>query len=117
MNKLNLSQGVIKMEDLGEKANLIKDKIIGLVKFSEDIALQVIDSTATVAKAGFEAIQAVSDKANTVILDIAKKSIGTGITLNEEMREAVKTIIKSRVNEAVQISNKLRDLLSHHQQS
>lgn len=105
------------MENLSEKANLLKDKIIGIVKFSEDIALQVIDSTATVAKAGFEAVQAVSDKANTVVLDIAKKSIGTGITLNEEVRGAVKTIIRSSLSEVFQVSNKLRDLLSHHQQS
>ncbi len=90
-----------------ENPGVIKDGILGIVKFSESIAIQSIESARTVITAGLESVEAISDKANVVILNSTRKALETRSVICKEAGESVKNIIEDTIKNAKEIFESL----------
>ncbi len=86
-----------------ENPGIIKDSLIGIVKFSENVAIQAIESTKTVINFGLESADAINDKANTVILNSFRKTLDTGNILGSEARESLKNMVKDTIRNTKEI--------------
>lgn len=86
-----------------DNPEIIKDRIIGIVKFSENVAIQAIESAKTVINFGLESADAINDKANTVILNSFRKTLGTGNILGNEARESFKNMVKDTIRNTKEI--------------
>lgn len=86
-----------------ENPGIIKDGIIGIVKFSENVAIQAIESAKTVITAGLESANAINDKANAVILNSFRKTLDTGNILGSETRESLKNMVKDTIRNTKEI--------------
>lgn len=86
---------------------IIKDSILGILKFSENFAIQSIESAKTVINAGLESVEAINDKANTVILKSFRKAIETRSIICKEAGESLKGTIEDTIKNAKEIFESL----------
>lgn len=90
-----------------ENPGIIKDSILGIVKFSENVAIQSIESAKTVINAGLESAEAINDKANTIILNSFRKTLETRNIICKEAGESLKNIIGDTIKNAKEIFESL----------
>lgn len=90
-----------------ENPGIIKDGILGIVKFSENVAIQSIESAKTVITAGLESVEAINDKANTVILNSFRKALETRSLICKETGESLKNMIEDTIKNTKEIFESL----------
>ena len=103
------------MPKIGEgiKSGVIKDSVVGIIKFSESVALQAVDSATVVLKAGLDNAEALSARANDLVLNTIRRGIGAGSTIGDDVREIVKSKIKGTIQAASEISGTLKKEFVH----
>lgn len=90
------------MPKIGEvmKEDVIKDSVVKLIKGSEAVALQAVDSTASVLKAGLTSAEDLTVKAGDMLLNTARRTINAGAIVGKDVREATKSVLKETTSKA-----------------
>lgn len=97
--------------------NSIKESIFGFVKFSESVALQIIESTTTVLKACLDSADSIGDRASGMIASLARKAIDSGNSIENELSDITKNAVKSKIQSAAEIRDFLIKTLKSKEQN
>jgi hypothetical protein len=92
----------------GGKEEIIKDSMLKIIKGSEAIALQAVDSTAEVLKEGLANAEDLSAKASDILLNVARRAISAGSTVGDDVRAATKNMVSETIRVASEIGDELK---------
>ena len=93
----------------GGKEEIIKDSMLKVVKGSEAIALQAVDSAASVLRVGLEKTEDLSAKAGDILLNTARRTINAGVIVGNDVREATEKMVKETIKTASEIGDDLKE--------
>ncbi len=85
------------------KGDFIRDSVIKVIKGSEAVAVQAVDSTKTVLKAGLTGVEELGAQAGDLMLNAARRAINAGNIIGGDLFEATKTMVKGTVQAASEI--------------
>jgi hypothetical protein len=84
---------------------IITDKASKVIKSTESIALQVVDSAAVVMKAGLANMEDIGIRLNDMFLNTARRAINAGSTIGNDVRD----VAKGAIHIAVDVGSELKD--------
>jgi hypothetical protein len=93
----------------GGKEEAVRDGMIKLVKGSEFVAMQAVDSAASVLKFGLEKMEDLNAKASDVMLNKARRTINAGVIVGSDVCEATEKIAKETIRTASKIGSDLKE--------
>jgi hypothetical protein len=96
-----------KLEE-GTKEDVIKDSVLKIIKGSETIATQTVNSTAAVLKASLDNAEALGVRASDILLSTARRAIDAGNVIGSDIREATKSMVKGTIQTASDIGNEIK---------
>ena len=96
----------------GMKKDIIKDGMLKIIKDSETVALQAVESAATVLKAGLTDAEDLSVKTSGILLNTARRTLNAGSTVGNDFCEATKNMVKGTINVASEIGGELKGVAS-----
>jgi|GEM_PF-3570970 len=96
----------------GSKEEIIKDSMLKIIKGSEAIALQAVNSTAEVLKEGLASAEDLSAKASDILLNMARRAISAGSAVGDDVREATKNMVSGTIRVASEIGSELKGAVS-----
>jgi len=99
-----------KIEDI-KAEGIIKDTASKVIKDTELIALQVVDSATTVIKAGIVNAEDISIKINDVLLNTARRAINSSSIIGIDVREATENMTKNVIHSAKEIKQELKNAI------
>ncbi len=95
-----------------EKEEIIKDSMLKAIKGSEAVALQAVDSTATVIRAGLTNTANLSMMASDILLNTARKAIEAGSVIGRDICGATMNIAEDTMHAASELSGELKKSVS-----
>ncbi len=96
----------------GRKEDTIRDGVSRLIKDSEAAAIQVVDSAATVLKAGLDNAEELSTRAGDLLLNTARRAINAGNIVASDAREVTKSMVKGTIQAASEIGEEVKEMAS-----
>ena len=90
------------------KGDFIKDSMIKVIKGSEAIAVQAVDSTKTVLKAGLTGAEELSAQAGDLMLNAARRAINAGNIIGGDLFEATRNMVEGTVKAASEIGSEIK---------
>jgi hypothetical protein len=96
----------------GKTEDIIKDNMLKIIKGSEAIALQAVDSATEVLKEGLTNAEVLGTKASDIMLNTARRTISAGNALGDDVREATKNAIKGTIRAASEIGDEVKGIVS-----
>jgi hypothetical protein len=93
----------------GGKEDVIKDSMLKIVRGSEAVAAQAVDSAASVLKLGLEKADDLSAKAGDILLNTARRTINAGVIVGNDVREATEKMVKETIKTASEIGDDLKE--------
>lgn len=100
-----------KIEEV-RKEEIIKEGVLRIIKSSEAVALQAVNSATTVLEAGLANAEDLTVKASDILLNMARRAINAGSIVGGDAREAVKNMTKGTIRTASEISSELKEVIS-----
>ena len=91
-----------------KKGEVIKDGVSKVIKGSEEIAIQLVDSAASVLKAGLDNAEGLTIKAGDILLNTARRAINAGSVVAGDVREVTKEVVKGKSQTASDIDDKAK---------
>lgn len=92
------------------KEEIIKDSMLKVVKGSEAVAAQAVDSAASVLKFGLEKADDLSAKAGDILLNTARRAVNAGVIVGNDVREATEKMVRGSIKAAVAIGDDLKEV-------
>lgn len=92
----------------GRKEEIIKDSMLKIIKGSEAIALQAVDSAAAVLKAGLANVEDLGVKTSDILLNTTRRAISAGNIVGSDVCEATKNMVKGTMRAASEIGSELK---------
>ena len=92
----------------GRKEGIIKNSMLKIIKGSEAIVLQAVDSAATVLGTGLASAEGLSAKASDILLNTTRRAISAGSTVGDDVREATKDMVRGTIRVASEIGSELK---------
>lgn len=96
-----------KIEEM-KKEGIIKDTVFKIIKDSEDIAVQTVNSTSAVMKAGLASAEDISIRVSDILLNTARRIVSVGTIVGHDVREAAKNMAKGTIHTALEIGSELK---------
>lgn len=96
----------------GKKEEIIKDSMTRIIKGSEAVAIQAVDSAAEILKAGLDKAETLSMRASDILLSTARRTISAGSILGNDARAAAKNMVKGTIQAASEIGGELKGIVS-----
>jgi hypothetical protein len=87
------------------KGDFIRDTMLRIIRGSETVALQAVDSAATVMKAGLDNAEQISIKTNEVALNAARRCVKAGTVVGNDINNAVVDMAKGAIKNAVEMTS------------
>jgi hypothetical protein len=94
------------------REEIIKDSMLKIIKGSEAIALQAVDSAAAVLKAGLTSAEDLGAKASDILLNATRRVINAGNVVGGDVCEATKSMVKGTMRAASEIGSELKETVS-----
>jgi hypothetical protein len=94
------------------KKEIIRDGMIKMIKGSEAVATQAVDSTASVLRVGLANAEDLSAKASDILLNTARRAISAGTIVGNDVRDATKDMVKGAIHAASEIGSELKESAS-----
>jgi len=88
---------------------IIKDSVLKVVKGSEAVAAQAVDSAASVLKFGLEKADDLSAKAGDILLNTARRTVNAGVIVGSDVREATEKMVRGTIEVASKIGGDLKE--------
>lgn len=101
---------MFKIEE-GKKEEIIKDSILKIIKGSEVVAIQAVDSAAVVLKAGLTSAEDLSVKASDILLNTARRTINAGSIVGSDARATAKNMLKGAIYAASEVGGELKGII------
>lgn len=96
----------------GKREEIIKDSMLKVIKVSEAVALQAVESASAVLKAGLANAEDLTVKASDILLNTARKAVGAGSIVGSDACEATKNMVKGTIRAASEIGGELKEIAS-----
>ena len=96
------------VEETG-KDERIKEGMIKIVKNTETVALQAVDSAGTVIAAGLSTAERLGEKTSDILLVAARRTIEAGKIVGEDMRKSAKYAVKDTIQTVADIGSAVRN--------
>ena len=96
------------IEDV-RKEDFIKDTVTKVIKGSEAVAVQAVDSTRVVLKAGLTSAEELSAMAGDLLLNTTRRAISAGNIIGGDLREVTENMVKSTVRIASEIGGEIKE--------
>ena len=90
------------------KGDFIKDNMIKVIKGSEAVAVQAMDSTKTILKAGLSGAEELGAQAGDLMLNAARRAINAGNIIGGDLFEATRNMVKGTVQAASEIGSEIK---------
>ena len=97
----------------GMKQDIIKDNMLKIIRGTEAITLQAVDSAASVLKAGLSSAEEVGTRAGGMLLDATRRTINAGSIVGSDICEAAKNIVKRTIKDASEIEREIESELKN----
>lgn len=92
-----------------KKEEIIKDGMLKLIKDSEAVALQAVDSAALVLKSGLDNAEALSVKVSDLLLDTTRRALSVGSLVGSDVCEVAKGMVKGTIHTASEVGSELKE--------
>ena len=91
-----------------KKDEIIKDSLSRVIKGSEEIAIQAVDSAANVLKAGLDNAEGLTIKAGDILLNTARRAVNAGSVVASDVREVTREVVKGTIQTASEIGDEVK---------
>jgi hypothetical protein len=92
----------------GQKDDIVKDSVSRLIKGSETAALQAVDSTTAILRAGLDSAEELSEKAGGLLLNNARRVLNVGNILAGEVCAMTKELLKGTAEAASEVGDEVK---------
>ena len=96
----------------GTKEDIIKDSMVKIIKGSESVATQAVNSAAAVLKASLDNAEALSVRASDILLNTARRAVNAGNIVGNDICEATKNMVKGTARTASEIGSEIKGTVS-----
>ena len=95
----------------GKREDIIKDSMLKIIKGSEAIAMQAVDSASAVLKTGLDNAENLTVKASDILLNTARRAVSAGSTVGNDVREATTKMVKGAIRAASEVGGELKGVV------
>ena len=99
------------IEDV-KKEDFVKDTVTKMIKGSEAVAVQALDSTKVILKVGLTGAEELSAMAGDILLNTTRRAINAGNIIGDDLRDVTKKMVKDTVHVASDISGEVKESVS-----
>ena len=90
------------------KEDFIRDSIIKIIKGSEAVAVQAVDSTRAILKTGLAGAEELSVMAGDLLLNATRRAINAGSVIGNDLRNVTGSMVKGTVRAASEIGSEMK---------
>ena len=90
-----------------KRNDIVKDGVSRIIKDSEEVAVQAVNSAASVLKVGLDNAEELSIRAGDILLNAARRTIEAGNTLADDVHAATKNVVKNTVQTASEVGSEV----------
>ena len=94
------------------KEDFIRDSMIKIIKGSEAVAVQAVDSTRAILKTGLASAEELSAMAGDLLLNTTRRAINAGSIIGGDLRDVTESVVKGTVRSASEIGGEVKHSVS-----